>query len=63
MFKANAVREVAVVASKTIDYEGMKSEQLQIVESFVTARGVFRVLPLYTERVFAAPQAQQSQNL
>lgn len=45
MFKANAVREAAVAASRTIGYKGMKSEQLQIVESFVTGHDVFGVLP------------------
>ena len=47
MFKANGVREAAVAASRTMGYEGMKSdlEQLQIVESFVTGHGVFGVLP------------------
>ena len=45
MFKANAVREAAIAASTTMDYERMKSEQLQIVESFVTGHDVFGVLP------------------
>ena len=45
MFKANAVREAAIAASTTMGYERMKSEQLQIVESFVTGHDVFGVLP------------------
>lgn len=46
MFKANAVREASIAASKTMGYEGMKSEQLQIVESFVTGPDdVLGVLP------------------
>ena len=45
MFKANAVREAAIAASRTMGYEGMKSEQLRIVESFVTGHDVFGVLP------------------
>lgn len=45
MFKANAVREAAVAASRTMGYEGMRSEQLQIVESFVTGHDVLGVLP------------------
>ena len=45
MFKANAVREAAIAASMTMGYERMKSEQLQIVESFVTGHDVFGVLP------------------
>ena len=46
MFKMNAVREAAIAASWTMGYEGMKSEQLQIVESFVTGHDVsVRVLP------------------
>ena len=45
MFKGNAVREAAIAASTTMGYERMKSEQLQIVESFVTGHDVFGVLP------------------
>ena len=45
MFKTNAVQEAAIAASRTMGYEGMKSEQLQIVESFVTGHDVFGVLP------------------
>jgi len=42
MFKANAVREAAIAASTTMGYERMKSEQLQIVESFVTGHDMYR---------------------
>ena len=45
MFKTNAVQEAAIAASRTMGYEGMKSEQLQIVESFMTGHDVFGVLP------------------
>ena len=47
MFKANALREAAIsiAASTTMGYERMKSEQLQIVESFATGHDVFGVLP------------------
>ena len=45
IFKANAVREAAIAASRMMGYEGMKSKQLQIVESFVTGHDVFGVLP------------------
>ena len=40
------MREAAIAASRTMGYEGMKSEQLQIVESFVTGHDVFGVLPM-----------------
>ena len=39
------MREADIAASRTMGYEGMKSEQLQIVESFVTGHDVFGVLP------------------
>ena len=45
MFEASAVREAAVAASRTMGYVGMKPEQLQVVESFVTGHDVFAVLP------------------
>jgi len=46
MFKANAVREAAIAASTTMGYERMKSEQLQIVESFVTGHDMYRPVNL-----------------
>lgn len=45
MFKANAAGDAAIAASRAMGYERMKSEQLQIVQSFVTGHDVFGVLP------------------
>ena len=44
---SDAVREAAVAASRAraMGYEGLRSEQLQIVQSFVTGHDVFGVLP------------------
>ena len=41
------MREAAVAASRAraMGYEGLRSEQLQIVQSFVTGHDVFGVLP------------------